>query len=245
MESAETAPVEPESRRALWLGRLRRVALVLVGAPLILSLAYTILPPPVTGLMLWKAAHGYGIDYRWVPLSQISPKLPIAVLAAEDTRFCQHGAIDWDSMSDVVENVMDDGPHHRRKLRGASTITMQTAKNLFLWPGRSFLRKLLEAPLAVWIDFTWSKRRVLEVYLNVVEWGPGIYGAEAAARAHFKKSASQLTAREAALLAAVLPNPIKRIAGKPSGYVRVYAARINARVPGTVPFLDCLALKGP
>ena len=218
-----------------WLRRVLHWLCVLAAVPVVLSVIYMVLPPPVSSVMLWKAWRG--IDYRWVPIEQISPALPKAVLAAEDARFCLHGAIDWEAMSDALDD--EGGPR-----RGASTITMQTAKNLFLWPGRSYIRKALEAPLAIWIDFLWPKQRILEVYLNIAEWGPGIYGAEAAARHHFKKSAADLTAREAANLAAVLPNPIKRIAGKPSPGVRRYAARIAARVPGTVPFLECLHLKG-
>lgn len=223
-------------RWRLWRAKMARWALIVAVTPFALSLIYGVLPPPVSTVMIWKI-WGRGIDYRWVPIEEISPHLPKAVLAAEDTRFCQHGAIDWEAMSDALED--DEGPR-----RGASTITMQTAKNLFLWPGRSYIRKALEAPVALWIDFIWTKQRILEVYLNIAEFGPGIYGAEAAARHHFKKPAAKLTARESALLAAVLPNPIKRVAAKPSPGVRRYAARINARVPGTLPFLDCLDLKG-
>lgn len=230
------ADISFRTRITPWVPRVKKALIVLAVAPFLLSLVYAVLPPPVTTVMLWKI-WGRGIDYRWVPITQMSPSLPKAVLAAEDTRFCLHGAIDWESMSDALDD--EGGPK-----RGASTITMQLAKNLFLWPGRSFLRKALEAPIAIWIDAMWSKQRVLEVYLNVAEWGPGIYGAEAAARHHFKKSAAKLTARESALLAAALPNPIKRVAGKPSPGVRRYAARIAGRVPGTVPFLSCLTLKG-
>ena len=126
----------------------------------------------------------------------------------------------------MVDDVFDDdeGP-----IRGASTISMQTAKNLFLWDGRTFLRKGLEMPLALWMDLVWSKRRMIEIYLNIVEWAPGVYGAEAAAQHHFRKSAAKLTKREAALLAAVLPNPIKRKAGKPSKRVSAIANRILIR----------------
>jgi monofunctional biosynthetic peptidoglycan transglycosylase len=172
-----------------------------------------------------------------MPIHQMSPELPKAVLAAEDARFCLHGAIDWGAVTDALDD--ESGPR-----RGASTITMQTAKNLFLWSKRSYVRKALEVPLAIWIEFLWPKQRILEVYLNIAEWGPGVYGAEAAARHHFNKSAAALTAREAALLAAVLPNPIKRVAAKPTPGVRRYAKRIQARVEGTVPFLECLQLKG-
>jgi monofunctional glycosyltransferase len=226
----------PQTRFGPWRARVKKALIVLALAPFVLSLFYAALPPPVTTLMLWKV-WGRGIDYRWVSIEEMSPALPKAVLAAEDTRFCLNGAIDWESVSDALED--DDGPR-----RGASTITMQLAKNLFLWPGRSYLRKVLEAPIAIWIDLMWSKQRVLEVYLNVAEFGPGIYGAEAAARHHFKKPAAKLTGRESALLAAVLPNPIKRVAGKPSPGVRRYAARIAGRVSGTIPFLSCLDIKG-
>lgn len=228
--------IPPQTRLGPWGARAKKALIVLALAPFVLSLFYAVLPPPVTTLMLWKV-WGRGIDYRWVSIDEMSPALPKAVLAAEDTRFCLNGAIDWESVSDALED--DDGPR-----RGASTVTMQLAKNLFLWPGRSYVRKALEAPIAIWIDLMWSKQRVLEVYLNVAEFGPGIYGAEAAARYHFKKPASKLTGRESALLAAVLPNPIKRVAGKPSPGVRRYAARIAGRVSGTVPFLSCLDIKG-
>lgn len=238
-EPAETIAGRKRLARALhWA---RRGLLLALGLPFLLSIIYIEAPPPASSLMLWKVLAGRGIDYRWVPIERISPHLAGAVLAAEDTRFCEHGAIDWDSMAEVIDDVLDEDA---RPSRGASTLSMQTAKNLFLWPGRSYVRKALEAPLAMWIDFAWSKQRVLEVYLNIAEFGPGIYGAEAAARHHFKKSAAQLNAREAALLAAVLPNPIKRIASKPSPGVRRYAGRIAARVPGTVPFLSCLDIKG-
>ncbi|MDP4823268.1 MAG: transglycosylase domain-containing protein, partial [Aestuariivirgaceae bacterium] len=174
--------IPPPTRFGPWGQRAKKALIVLALAPFVLSLAYAVLPPPVSTVMLWKV-WGRGIDYRWVPIEAMSPALPKAVLSAEDTRFCLNGAIDWQAMSDALED--DDGPR-----RGASTITMQLAKNLFLWPGRSFLRKALEAPIAIWIDVMWSKQRVLEVYLNIAEWGPGIYGAEAAARHHFKKSAA-------------------------------------------------------
>ena len=125
-------------------------------------------------------------------------------------------------------------------MRGASTISMQTAKNMFLWDGRFAIRKVIELPLALYMDLVWSKRRMIEIYLNIVEWAPGVYGAEAAARHHFKKSAKNLTRREAALLAAVLPNPIKRQAGKPSKRVKSIANRILVRMAGMGPYLTCL-----
>jgi monofunctional biosynthetic peptidoglycan transglycosylase len=136
-----------------------------------------------------------------------------------------------------VEDVFDDD---EGLIRGASTISMQTAKNLFLWDGRNVLRKGLEIPIAYWMDLLLSKRRMIEIYLNIVEWAPGVYGAEAASQLHFRKSAAKLTKREAALLAAVLPNPIKRKAGKPSKRVSSIANRIMSRMNGMGGYLTCL-----
>lgn len=180
--------------------------------------------PPVSTLMIgrWLALQPVARD--WVPLEAIAQGLPRTVIASEDSRFCMHGGVDWGALQDVMEDAGDDGPS-----RGASTIAMQTAKNVFLWPGRSYLRKGMEIPLALVIDLVWGKRRVMEVYLNVAEWGDGVFGAQAAARAHFRKDAAALTPREAGLLAAVLPNPIARRAGRPSGYVARRAGLLAAR----------------
>jgi monofunctional glycosyltransferase len=210
---------------------------ILVAAPFVLTLVYVVIPPPVSNLMLLRALHGNGINKDWVSLNQMSPHLVPAVLSSEDARFCSHWGVDWTEMQGVIDDVFDDdeGP-----VRGASTISMQSAKNLFLWDGRSIVRKVLEIPVALWMDLVWSKRRMMEVYLNIVEWAPGVYGAEAAAQHHFKKSASKLTRREAALLAAVLPNPIKRKAGKPSKGVRRIATRIEFRARIMGPYLTCL-----
>jgi monofunctional glycosyltransferase len=220
-----------------WPRRALKVIGVLVAAPFVLTLIYVIIPPPVSNLMLLRAVNGNGIDKKWVSLSQMSPHLAPAVLSSEDARFCSHWGVDWTEMQGVIEDVFDDdeGP-----IRGASTISMQSAKNLFLWDGRSIVRKVLEVPVALWMDLVWSKRRMMEVYLNIVEWAPGVYGAEAAAQHHFKKPASKLTRREAALLAAVLPNPIKRKAGKPSKGVRRIATRIELRARIMGPYLTCL-----
>ncbi len=195
-------------------------------------------PPPVSNVMVLRVLTGNGLDKDWVGLDQMSPWLAKAVITSEDARFCEHYGVDWVEFQGVVEDAFDDdeGP-----IRGASTIPMQTAKNLFLWDGRFFLRKGLELPLALWMDLVWSKRRMIEIYLNIVEWAPGVYGAEAAAQHHFKKSAAKLSRREAALLAAVLPNPIKRKAGKPSKRVSAIASRIMIRMAGMGPYLACLA----
>lgn len=211
--------------------------LAIIAWPILMTIVYAVVPPPASNLMLLRALKGNGIDYRWVPLSQISPYLPRAVITSEDARFCEHNGVDWVEFQGVVDDVFDDdeGP-----IRGASTITMQLAKNMFLWDGRNPVRKGLELPIAYYMDLILSKKRLIELYLNVVEWAPGVYGAEAAAQLHFRKSAAKLSRREAALLAAVLPNPIKRKAGKPSRRVNVSANRIQARMAGMGSYLTCL-----
>jgi monofunctional glycosyltransferase len=210
----------------------------LVAWPLVMTLIYTVVPPPVSNVMLLRALHGNGIDKQWKSLADISPYLPRAVITSEDARFCEHWGVDWHEFQGVIDDALDkdEGP-----IRGASTIPMQTAKNLFLWDGRFAIRKAIELPEALYMDLVWSKRRMIEIYLNIVEWAPGVYGAEAAARHHFNKSAKDLTRKEAALLAAVLPNPIKRHAGKPSKGVRSIANRILLRMNGMGPYLTCLA----
>jgi monofunctional glycosyltransferase len=170
-----------------------------------------------------------------VRLNEVAPALPLAVMASEDGRFCLHGGVDWAALREVVENADDEGPS-----RGASTVSMQTAKNLFLWPGRSYIRKGLELPIALWLDLVWSKRRMMENYLNIAEWGEGIFGAEAAARRYFGKPARELSRREAALLATALPNPILRNPARPSPRHRALASRILARMDGTGPLAGCL-----
>lgn len=221
-------------RRGL-LRALRIAAVVVLALPVGLMLVYRIVPPPVTPLMLIRAVQGYGIDRDWVPMSEISRTLPRAVITAEDNRFCRHWGIDVGAVRVAInEYLAGEG------LRGASTITMQTVKNLFLWPGRDFIRKALEAYLSIWIELLWSKERILEVYLNIVEFGPGIYGAEAAARRHFGVSAARLNASEAATLAAVLPDPLGRSAGQPSAAVRARAGTIAARARRIDWLLDCL-----
>jgi monofunctional glycosyltransferase len=213
------------------------VLLTLASLPILLTLHYAVLPPPISSLMIGRLVGGETLDYRWRPLRAISPDLARAVIAAEDARFCQHQGVDWGAMQEVVEDAFEGG---EQPLRGASTIAMQTAKNLFLWESRSIVRKAVELPLALWIDAVWPKRRLIEVYLNIVEWGPGTFGAEAAARRHFGKSAAKLSRREAALLAAVLPNPIKRNAGKPSGAVRRKADLIQQRMRFSSGLATCL-----
>lgn len=188
---------------------------------LLLVLVFRFAPVPVSGLMVqrriesWGGSKPYASRHRWVPLEEIAPSLGVAVIAAEDQNFPDHFGFDWQA----IEKAVQHNEHSRRK-RGASTVSQQTAKNLFLWNSRSWTRKGLEAWFTLLIELGWSKRRILEVYLNIVEFGDGVYGAEAAARTFFGKPAKRLTPSESALLAAVLPNPRKFRAGAPSEYLR-------------------------
>lgn len=191
-----------------WWRRLRRVLVLAIAGFLTLSIAvvvvYRFLPPPITPLMVIRLVEGEGLSKDWVSYDEISPQVFKAVIAAEDARFCQHYGFEFGAMLEAWRSNQKG-----RRLRGASTITMQTAKNLFLWPGRDPLRKVVEAYFTVLLELFWDKRRILEVYVNIIEFGPGIYGIEAAAQTYFKKSAKELTAAEAARLASVLPNPRK------------------------------------
>ncbi|HEY1310934.1 MAG TPA: monofunctional biosynthetic peptidoglycan transglycosylase [Pseudolabrys sp.] len=196
----------------LRLPRIPRPLRVVFFAVLLLVLApYAITPfyavvQPVSTVMLWRSVSGARTKRQYVPLSRISPALPLAVIVAEDGRFCSHHGVDFAEIRDALADAddLDD-------LRGGSTITQQVAKNLFLWPGRNWLRKALEFPLALWIDLVLSKKRILEIYLNIAEWGPnGEFGAEAGSRYAFGKPARELSHYQAALMAAALPNPVTR-----------------------------------
>ena len=199
-----------------------------------LGLAYAIVPP-VSTLMLGRWVTLRPVERTYVGLDEIAPTLPLAVMTSEDSRFCQHGGVDWDALRDVIDAADEDGP-----ARGASTIPMQVAKNLFLWPSRSYVRKGLELPIALYLDAVWTKRRMMEVYLNVAEWGEGIFGAEAASQAYFKKPARNLTRAEATLLARALPNPLARNPARPSARHRALANRLRARMEVAAPSSDCL-----
>jgi monofunctional biosynthetic peptidoglycan transglycosylase len=207
---------------------VRRILLCLglatVGLPVLIVLVYRVVPPPATPLMVIRVLEGEGWSREWVALDSLPPHVGGVVIAAEDI----------EAIRDALDEAEGGG-----RLRGASTISMQTAKNLFLWPGRDWLRKGLEAYLTPFVEFLLPKRRIMEIYLNVAEWGPGIYGIEAAARHHFGKSAAQLGASEAAALAAILPAPRARAAAKASGR----AAQLLVRVRQLGPLLDCIAVK--
>lgn len=184
-----------------------------------LLLAGMVLPMPST-LMLTRHVLFRPVDRQWVPLERISPHLVNAVIGAEDQRFCQHRGVDFEALREVMAD--DEGPS-----RGASTLTMQTVKNVYLWHGPSYVRKGIEIPLALVVDTLWGKRRVMEVYLNVAEWGLGLYGAEAAARRYFRVSAAELTPAQAAQLAAALPNPFLRAPRGSTPHSRRVASRMN------------------
>jgi monofunctional glycosyltransferase len=182
--------------------------------------------PPATPLMLLRFADGYAINKSWRPLDEISPFLIRTVVAGEDPKFCLHRGFVWDAMGTAWEQYKD----RRGRLLGASTISMQTAKNVFLWPGRDWVGKALEAYFTALIELAWGKRRIIEVYLNVVEWGPGIYGAEAAAEHYFHKPAAELSPYEAVRLAAMLPDPIDRSASHPGREVVPHSAFILLQI---------------
>jgi monofunctional biosynthetic peptidoglycan transglycosylase len=183
------------------------------------------LPPPTSAFMLQSEAPNPTLRYHWIPWQHISPHLPIAVVASEDQKFPHHWGFDLDAIGKAI-----DENKWRKRPRGASTITQQVAKNLFLWSGQSYLRKGLEAYFTMVIELVWPKRRIIEVYLNIAQFGPGIYGVEAASRTFFSKPASRIVKSEAALLAAVLPNPRKLKAANPTDYVRQRAREIEAQM---------------
>ena len=170
-----------------------------------------------------------------MPLDDVSPFVYQSVVSSEDGQYCSHNGVDWDAVDLVVDNLIDG-----ERPRGASTIPMQTVKNLFLWNSRSYLRKLLEVPLALTADWAWDKRRMMEIYLNIAEWGPGIFGIEAAAQHHFKRSAKKLTRRQAALLAVTLPNPIARNPRKPNRGLQRLARLVEKRARQSGAYVKCL-----
>jgi len=223
-------------RRGLPYPRFRerplRAVAWLVAAVLVLAVAITVVPllvlrwapPPTTAFILGSSGCDT-VEHRWVPWSRISSAVGIAVVAAEDQRFPRHHGFDVAAIQEVLEEAGDG-----ERLRGASTISQQAAKNLFLWSGRSFVRKGLEAWITVWLELAWPKRRILEVYLNVAQFDDCVFGVEAAARHYFEKTAGELDGREAALLATVLPSPSRMSAGRPSEYVRDRASWVERQV---------------
>jgi len=230
----------PRTPLRRWLRQIVRA--LLVGIAVLLILPYALTPlyrvvDPISTLMLWRWAKRARVERVAVPIDRMAPILPRTVLAAEDERFCSHHGIDFDELRVVVKAEADGV----RRPRGGSSITQQLAKNLFLWPGHSYVRKALEIPLALWIDFVIPKRRQLEIYLNVAEWGPnGEFGAETGARRAFGQPAANLSAPEAALLAATLPNPARRNARQPSPALRRLAATYTARAASGTDIDRCV-----
>jgi monofunctional glycosyltransferase len=213
----------------VWLRRF----LLYIAAPLFGLLALSILLgaflPVPSMLMLGRWVAGESVERVWQPLERFSPALRRALIAAEDQRYCSHWGVDFEALHTVMNSA--GGPS-----RGASTLSMQVAKNLYLWPGRSYVRKALEIPLALLLDRVWGKRRMLEVYLNIAEWGEGIFGAEAAARYYFNTSAARLDAVAAARMVAALPNPMTRDAAERSAHSR----RLRERMEGIDPLAYCV-----
>jgi monofunctional biosynthetic peptidoglycan transglycosylase len=197
---------------------------VLLALPYLLTLVYLFVPP-VSTLMLRRWMTGARVERTLIPLDRVAPILATSVIVAEDGQFCRHHGIDWRGLKQALTEA-----DSWSEARGGSTLTQQVAKNLFLWQGRSYVRKALELPLALWIDLVMPKRRIMEIYLNIAEWGPnGQFGAEAGARHAFGKGAGRVGPREAALMAAILPNPVRRSAKAPSGGVRRLAGIYEAR----------------
>jgi monofunctional glycosyltransferase len=226
---AKPAAAAPKAEpRPLW--RWLRIALIVVIV--VLLIPYALVPiyrfvDPSSTLILWRQLTGHRVERTLVPIERIDPNLVRSVIASEDASFCTHHGIDLRQMREAVRSIGTPGE------RGGSTLTQQLAKNLFLWQGRNAVRKVLEVPLALWIDIVMPKRRQLEIYLNIVEWGPtGEFGAEAAAHRAFGKSAHQLTQQEAATLAAILPNPVRRNARQPGPGLRrlagIYMTRASS-----------------
>lgn len=235
----EQPVAQTRHRRLLLNPMVRRATLgvvIFLALPYLLILFYAIpFVRPISTLMIADLALLRGYDRQWTSFDDISPNLVRSVMMSEDGQFCAHGGVDWNQMRGVVEDALDG-----ESTRGASTIPMQTVKNLFLWNGRSFLRKGLELPLALWADLVWSKRRMMEIYLNVAELGPETYGAGAAARHHFKTSAANLSRRQAALLAVSLPNPATRVASKPGRGMQRLASVVERRAQNSREYITCL-----
>lgn len=218
-------------RRALRLIGFIALGLAAGGALLLVVWRFA---PAISTPMVARWLTGERVERVWRPIGTIDRDLIVAVIASEDGGFCRHHGVDWDELMDVIDD--EDGPK-----RGGSTITMQVAKNLFLWPGRSYVRKAIEIPLAMAIDLVWPKRRILEVYLNIAEWGPeGEFGIEAGARRAFGHGAERITPPEAALLAVTLPNPHRRHPASPSAGLRRVAGIISARAASSPEAADCV-----
>ncbi len=222
--------------RGPWVRRVVLTLVMIALLPVVLTLFY-LLPfvHPVSTLMLKDLATFSGYDRRWVPLEDIAPVLAHSVIMSEDGQFCTHHGIDLGELKVVLDDALAG-----EATRGASTIPMQTVKNLYLWNGRSVVRKAIELPLAIYFDIVMPKRRIMEIYLNIAEWAPNVYGIEAAAQHHFGVSASELTSRQAALLAVTLPNPAARDPARPGPGLKRLANTIQRRAARSGGYVRCL-----
>lgn len=229
-----SGPPLRRSRLARFLRRLLLLIVILLLLPLALSGVYRFVPPPGTPLMAIRMIEGDGVTRHWVALADLPVAVPRAIIAAEDNRFCAHGGFDWAAIGDAIDKARaGDG------LRGASTISMQLTRNLFLWPGGGFARKALEALWTPAVELILGKRRIMELYLNVAETGRGVFGVDAAARYYFNKRASELTPREAAGIAAILPNP--RDWSPATGYAAERVPVLQRRMRDIAPLTSCIA----
>ena len=232
----------PSAARRFWTVVRRLIGWALALVLLALLLPYLLIPlyalpqiQPVSTLMLGETVSGRAYERQWVAFDAIAPVLVQSVMMSEDGQYCAHSGIDWKALNLVIDDALEG-----EATRGASTIPMQTAKNLFLPSSRSVMRKVVEIPLAMWMDLLWSKRRMMEIYLNIAEWAPGVYGVEAASQAYFGVPAADLSARQAALLAVTLPNPVKRNAANPSRGMNRLARIIEKRASQSGAYIKCL-----
>ena len=218
-----------------WLRRTFRLISVIAAVIVLSIIAFRFINPPITPVMAVEKLRGHTLRHQWLPLRDMSPQLPLAAIASEDGQFCTHWGVDLGAVKDAIKEGGGLGA-----VRGASTIPMQTAKNLYLWSGRSYVRKAIEVPLAALMSVLWSKARMMEVYLNVAQFGPGIFGVEAASRYYFHKSAADLTRHEAVLLVAALPNPRFRNPARPSRRMLLVTRAVEQRLPIMFQRTGCL-----
>lgn len=225
-----------QNRRRLVARGLALLGAVVIGLPVLLTLVYTVVPP-VSTLMLRDLALLRGYDRDWISLEEATPVLLHSIIASEDQTFCSHHGVEWGALRDQFDRWRAG-----EDARGASTLSMQVARNLFLWQGRSTVRKALEAPLAVLVDLVWSKRRMIEIYINIAELRPQVYGFEAAAQTAFGRPAADISRRQAALLVAALPLPSERNAAQPTSRQSRLAETIQVRARGMGAYIGCLTV---